>query len=281
MLARALRTTLPRRAAAALSASSSTRIRLMSTAKKEESLVDVVKEYGPMSFVGLGSAILVSKELFMVNEEVLVLGIFSGVIFYGYVTLYDDVSGSIAEYSDGIRNEQVAAREKAITDLKEVAENHKKFTGVSVEIKNAFDHLEKTSVTYCGALNVQTEQAKINELEAQLQDLADAEAFIESYQKEYILKTAAASLNTYLEEKLPQKEKDNFFKWAVDMLEGKGDASKGDFVTSQFKKEVETVLSQMKNKDPKTAAARVEQLMKDGYIDDGAALKNVRKLANM
>lgn len=95
------------------------------------------------------------------------------------------------------------------------------------------------------------------------------------------MKTAAVNLNTYLQEKLPQKDKDNFFKWAVDMLEGKSSDSNGDFVTAQFKKELEAVLKEVNNKDPKAASAKVDKLIEEGFIDDGSVLKNARKLANM
>ena len=80
-------------------------VKCMSTSstKKEESVVDIIKEFGALPFAGFASAILVGKELFMVNEEVLVLGIFSGVIFYGYVTLYDSVNQDFADYASDIK----------------------------------------------------------------------------------------------------------------------------------------------------------------------------------
>merc|ERR1712146_170666 len=252
--------------------------RTFATTKKEESMVDIVKEYGLVTTAGLGSAILVSKELFMVNEEVLVLGIFSGVLFYGYVTLYDSISESAEEYKATVRAEQIQARDKAISTLSGLAEQHKKYTQVSAEIKNMYETLEKTHIEYCDAVNKTTEQTVIDGIEAELQDLYECESFIKSYQKDFALKKAATSLNTYLKEKLPAKEKDAFFKNAISELEGKG-AQQEDFVVAQFKKELDTVLNQMNNKDEKASMAAIDAMVKSGELDlEAPAMRTVRKL---
>jgi len=243
--------------------------------------MDIVKEHGLMTTIGFGSAILVGKELFMVNEEVLVLGIFSGVLFYGYTTLYDSINESAEEYKNTIRSEQVKAREIAISKLAAMAEEHKKFTQVSAEIKNMYETLQNTNLAYADAVNKITVQNYINGIEAELQDLYDTSALVESYQKDLALKKAAAGLDDYLKNKLPQKEKDAFFNNAISLLEGKGDAGKEDFILAQFKKELESVLTAMNNRDEKKAMAAIDAMAKSGEIDlEAPGMRTVRKLMN-
>mmetsp|Transcript_7978 Transcript_7978/g.11311 ORF Transcript_7978/g.11311 Transcript_7978/m.11311 type:complete len:283 (+) Transcript_7978:29-877(+) len=282
MLSRALRSGLSRSVRRAPPQLAAPCLRLMSTeTKKEESFMDIVKEHGLMTTIGFGSAILVGKELFMVNEEVLVLGIFSGVLFYGYTTLYDSINESAEEYKNTIRSEQVKAREIAISKLAAMAEEHKKFTQVSAEIKNMYETLQNTNLAYADAVNKITVQNYINGIEAELQDLYDTSALVESYQKDLALKKAAAGLDDYLKNKLPQKEKDAFFNNAISLLEGKGDAGKEDFILAQFKKELESVLTAMNNRDEKKAMAAIDAMAKSGEIDlEAPGMRTVRKLMN-
>lgn len=51
-----------------------------------------------------------------------------------------------------------------IASLSEAAEEHKKYTGLSTEIKKAFDHVGKTSADFCGAVNLTIEQVHTNEI---------------------------------------------------------------------------------------------------------------------
>eukprot|EP00472_Partenskyella_glossopodia_P008023 CAMPEP_0197524926 /NCGR_PEP_ID=MMETSP1318-20131121/10371_1 /TAXON_ID=552666 /ORGANISM="Partenskyella glossopodia, Strain RCC365" /LENGTH=263 /DNA_ID=CAMNT_0043078027 /DNA_START=84 /DNA_END=875 /DNA_ORIENTATION=+ len=262
-------------------------VKCMSTSstKKEESVVDIIKEFGALPFAGFASAILVGKELFMVNEEVLVLGIFSGVIFYGYVTLYDSVNQDFVDYASDIKKEQVEAREYAIAKLNDLADEHRKMLNVSAEVESMYQHYEKTRTAWCGAINNKMEQDYINQLEAHLQDLHEVKGYVEEHNTNKILTTAAANLNTYLSEKLPQTEKDAYFKWAMGQLEASVDPTKSDsdpdFITAQFQKELEAVVKKVNGQDVEKTYKDIMAKIESGEIDgDAPAMKIARKLVS-
>jgi len=251
---------------------------MSSEPKKEDSIMDIVKEYGTVPLVGLGSAILVSKELFMVNEEVVVLGCFSTVVFYLYVTLYDPITETFMSYRDGIKKEQVEGREKKLAVVEELADHHRQYTRVSEEIKAMYDHIEKTQIAHAEAINRATEASVVNSLESELQDLYDTQVYVNANIENRIMTNAAAGLNKYLET-VPQKEKDAYFTWALGALEGKGTVDKEDFVTTQFKKEIAAQVDRVNKFDEKAAMAKIAAAEKSGEIDlSGPGLIVARKL---
>jgi len=234
-----------------------------------------------MTFLGLGGAILVGKELFMVNEEVVILGLFSGVCFYGYVTLAEDVTASFNEYTEGIRSNEIAKRKEGIAQLQAAADNFRDNLAITKEIQLMYDQYEETMKKYVVAQNITTEQAVVDELEAQLKDMYDAKTFASNYEKTKVLKMATSSMEDYVATGITQKDKDNYFKWAVNMLEGKAKDGEADFITAQFKKEIEAATKTVSNKDPKAQEATLEKLIAAGEISlDDAALKSVRKVCS-
>uniref|UniRef100_A0A7S4DXD2 Uncharacterized protein n=1 Tax=Lotharella globosa TaxID=91324 RepID=A0A7S4DXD2_9EUKA len=253
----------------------------MSTQKQEESIMDIVKEHGTMTFLGLGGAILVGKELFMVNEEVVILGLFSGVCFYGYVTLVDDITASMNDYAANIRNNEIAKRKDGIVQLENAAETFKDNLAVTKEIQVLYDSYEETMKKYVVAQNLTTEQAVVTDLEAQLQDLYDAKNFVSNYENTKVLKMATEKMEDYVATGITQKEKDNYFKWAVSMLEGKAKDGDADFITAQFKKEIETASKAVASKDPKAQEAMLEKMLAAGEVSlADPALKSIRKICS-
>lgn len=243
--------------------------------------MDIVKEHGTMTFLGLGGAILVGKELFMVNEEVIILGLFSGVCFYGYVTLVDDVTASMNEYSANIRNNEIAKRKDGIAQLEEAAAAFKDNLAVTKEIQVMYDSYAETMEKYVVAQNLTTEQGVVNDLEAQLQDLYDAKKFVTNYENTKVLKMATEKMEEYVASGITQKDKDAYFKWAVNMLEGKAKDGDADFITAQFKKEIETATKAVSSKDPKAQQAKLEKMIEAGEVNlEDPALKSVRKLCS-
>jgi len=251
--------------------------------KKEESIADIVKEYGVAPFAASVGAVLVGKELFMVNEEVLVMGIFGSLVFYSYTLFYDSINETFDDNKNAIARAQIEAREAAIATLTKQKEIHQHYLSISSEIEGMAGQISATATEFADAVNNKNEQSVVNDLEGVLNDLYETKTFIADSEYDMVLRTAGANLQTYLDEKLPQKQKDEFFQNSVQMLEGKGDAAKADFVKSQFRTEVQKVLDGIKAASTpaaqKKVKADIEAKIASGEISlEDSALKTVRNL---
>lgn len=254
---------------------------------KDETFLDIVNDYGALPFFGGVAAFAMSKEIFLMNEEVLVLGIFSSVIFYTYTALGDSIQGEIQDYINGINEEQVQCREAAISSLESIKASHMQYLSLTSDVKAVASQTENAMRAYADAYNKTAQAQAVSEVEAVLEDIVESSKLTEEIKESGIVKAAFNNTYKYLTEELPQDKKDAYFKNSIAQLEGKGDNAMSNFVFEIFEKkinETEAMLEKMQ-KDPasqKKVQAEIAEMVEQGKIDEDASIaKNIKTLRVM
>lgn len=213
--ARAISTSTPRTEAKAENANA------VAAAEEPKTLTDYVNKFGGWyPLAGLGGFIAVSKELLVLNEELLMVTNFAAFVFFSWLALGDKVTEYVKESQDAETKENDQCSDLYITSIEHVVK--------ALENQQAIIPLLESLKTEYSALNTQAGTAKqmrarqlaretavqrLNAIYAREQDIKTTEMaglFDTAYTK------VVADLNS-----MSEKEKSAIIDYSIDVISGK------------------------------------------------------------
>jgi len=202
-----------------------------SESKENPDLATVLDKYGLMTTVGLGAAALVTKEIFIVDAEVLVAGIFATVVGYGYVTLGDSIRDSIDATSVEMEEAQISARDTAIKAIDAQIAYHQRFLELTDHVQALHSEIEETGAKAVVAANRKMAIDKNDFLSSRLEELKNGNAFGWKMVNDAMVDKVLADVKSEVAI-MSDAEKTKIFQRGVTILEGKDGGE--DPITKMF-----------------------------------------------
>jgi len=213
--ARAISTAAPRQAEAKAESADA-----VATAEPK-TLTDIVNKFGGWyPLAGLGGFIAVSKELLVLNEELLMVTNFAAFVFFTWLALGDKVTEYVKESQDAETKENDQVSDLYITSVEHVVkalENQQAIIPVLQSLKSEYSTLSAQAASAkqmrARQLARDTAMSRLNALYAREQDIKSTEMagmFDSAYAK---VKADLAAMN--------EKEKSAIIDFSIDVISGK------------------------------------------------------------
>jgi hypothetical protein len=130
--------------------------------KKEETLSDIIGSYGWYPFLGLGTFALLSKEIYIIDAQTMILGNFLILSFATYVGFADKMSASIDAENKAFIEKNEAKWEFGVALQKELIESEKNWITRVPVIEKVKDEYNKSTVALYKAKSKQLEISLAN-----------------------------------------------------------------------------------------------------------------------
>jgi hypothetical protein len=179
----------------------------------------IIEKYGLVPLLGLGLAAALSKEVLLLNEEILVAICFGSFVFSGYTALGSSVGEGLDAEINEIRAEQEAVYVAQADNIRACIEAHRANINVAEEAEAVLGEYRTLVDRLVTTRGVQF-KTEVNQLfEEKLQDIATAEARV----LQGFVDSAAGNASAFVADKFEKanaKTKDDLLNAALAVLAG-------------------------------------------------------------